>query len=163
MEVWKSIDIRYEISNTGLVKNTKTGRILKQQYTKNNQTTILLSDNGMDKRILVSRLVAIHFIPNPNNYPIVMHKDDNPKNNHYTNLMWGTQQMNIDDMIKKGRSKRVITDDMVKFIKQNHYRVKNQYDIIPLGKYTSSQLANKFNVTKSAIMPIITNKRYKTI
>jgi hypothetical protein len=52
---------------------------------------------------------------------------------------------------------------MVKFIKQNHYRVKNQYDIIPLGKYTTSQLANKFNVTKSAIMPIITNKRYKTI
>lgn len=51
----------------------------------------------------VSRLVAMVYIPNPNNYPIVMHLDDNPLNNNVSNLQWGTQKMNIQDAINKGR------------------------------------------------------------
>ena len=163
MENWKQINHIYEVSNTGLVRNYLTGRILKQQSNQNGQITVLLSDNGKDKRILVSRLVAKAFIPNPNNYPKVMHMDDNPANNNVDNLMWGTQKMNMHDMIAKGRSKRVITDDMVKFIRQNHYKVVNQYETIPNGKYTSTQLAKMFGVSKSAILPILNFKRYKNI
>lgn len=51
----------------------------------------------------VSRLVAMVYIPNPNNYPIVMHLDDNPLNNRISNLKWGTQKMNIRDALIKGR------------------------------------------------------------
>lgn len=48
-------------------------------------------------KMLVHRLVAMHFIPNPNNYPVVRHLDDDPKNNYYTNLAWGTQADNMQD------------------------------------------------------------------
>lgn len=39
-------------------------------------------------------LVAEVYVPNPNNYPIVMHMDNNKANKHYTNLKWGTVSEN---------------------------------------------------------------------
>jgi hypothetical protein len=151
MENWKQIDDRYEVSDTGLVRNYQTGRILKQQENQRGQLTVLLSDNGNDKRILVSRLVAKSFISNPNNLPVVMHMDDNTYNNVVSNLKWGTQQDNIDDMYNKGRSKRILTNLDVVNIRAMH----------PLKSY--KQIADIYNVSKSAIAPIIQNKRYKTI
>lgn len=50
-----------------------------------------------------SRLVALVYCPNPNNYPIVMHLDNNPTNNHYTNLKWGTYSMNNKQCSDEGR------------------------------------------------------------
>lgn len=50
-----------------------------------------------------SRLVALVYCPNPNNYPIVMHIDNDPTNNHYTNLMWGTYSMNNKQCSDEGR------------------------------------------------------------
>lgn len=49
------------------------------------------------------RLVAMAYIPNPNNYPIVMHLDNNPLNNHIDNLQWGTHSMNNLQCSREGR------------------------------------------------------------
>ena len=40
------------------------------------------------------------YIPNPNNYPIVRHLNDNPLDNRLANLAWGTQKDNVKDSIK---------------------------------------------------------------
>ena len=50
------------------------------------------------------RCVALAYIPNPNNLPDVCHKDDNPKNNHHTNLFWGTHTDNMRDKMNKRRA-----------------------------------------------------------
>jgi hypothetical protein len=51
----------------------------------------------------VHRLVAITWIgPPPFLGAYVLHKDDNPDNNHYTNLYWGTQKQNTDDALRNG-------------------------------------------------------------
>lgn len=42
-------------------------------------------------------LVAEAYIPNPNNYPYVCHKDDNKENKHMDNLEWGTPSQNTKD------------------------------------------------------------------
>ena len=42
-------------------------------------------------------LVAEAYIPNPNNYPYVCHKDDNKENKHMNNLEWGTPSQNTKD------------------------------------------------------------------
>ena len=47
-------------------------------------------------------LVAEAFIPNPNNYPEVCHKDGNPYNNHVSNLKWGTHYDNMQDAKRHG-------------------------------------------------------------
>ena len=62
----------------------------------------LWKDNKLEQAY-VHRLVAENFIPNPNNYPLVMHIDDDPSNNHVNNLMWGNQKDNMQQMSKQGR------------------------------------------------------------
>ena len=52
---------------------------------------------------LVSRLVAITFLPNPENKPCVCHKDNNPLNNQVSNLYWGTYKENTQQMIFDNR------------------------------------------------------------
>ena len=50
----------------------------------------------------VHRIVAEAFIPNPNNYPIVMHLDNNKKNNNINNLAWGTISQNTLSAVRDG-------------------------------------------------------------
>lgn len=45
----------------------------------------------LNKKALVQRLVALAFVPNPDNKPFVYHKNGHSGHNHYTNLAWGTR------------------------------------------------------------------------
>lgn len=58
--------------------------------------------NGKRHHRYLAVLVAEAFIPNPNNYPEVRHKDGNPYNNHVSNLEWGTHGDNMHDAIRHG-------------------------------------------------------------
>lgn len=58
--------------------------------------------DGKQKQKRVHKLVAIAFIPNPNNYPIVMHIDDDKSNPNINNLKWGTISENTKDAYDKG-------------------------------------------------------------
>lgn len=96
MERWKQIDgfgSRYEISTSGKVKNRETGKILKPIY-QHGYPIVRLRYQNISYPRLVHRLVAQCFIPNPNNYPIVNHKDENPANCNADNLEWCTCKYN---------------------------------------------------------------------
>lgn len=54
------------------------------------------------KKKRLHRVVAETFIENPHGYPIVMHIDNNKKNNHVSNLMWGTVSMNTQQAVDDG-------------------------------------------------------------
>lgn len=60
-------------------------------------------DTSTSRWFKASRLVAMAYIPNPNNLPIVCPKDNNPLNNHVSNLYWGTQKMNIQQAVREKR------------------------------------------------------------
>jgi DNA repair exonuclease SbcCD nuclease subunit len=79
-------------------------------------------------QLYAHRLVAEAYIPNPNNYPIVMHLDDNPKNNSVENLKWGTTLDNIRDCIKKNR--KVVRKQVISY-------VISDLHIGEYGKFTS--------------------------
>ena len=70
------------------------GHKLKQRINKKGYKTVTLSKNRVYKPKQVHRIVAQAFIPNPNNYPVVNHKDENPLNNYFTNLEWCTSLYN---------------------------------------------------------------------
>ena len=107
----------YEINEAGDVKSVDrylpagkhNSRIYKgklKNAVKGNQFGHLKHQLWKDNKVeqaYVHRLVAENFIPNTNNYPCVMHMDDDPTNNHVSNLQWGTQKMNIHQMVAKDR------------------------------------------------------------
>ena len=100
-EIYKPIDgYDYEVSNVGLVRNVKTGRILKQ-FLVNGYLRVGLSKDGVEKKFLVHRLVAQAFIPNPKNKPQIDHIDGNKQNNRVDNLRWVTSKENNNNPITK--------------------------------------------------------------
>jgi hypothetical protein len=102
-EVWKEIDYlpreetesRYFVSNYGsVISLCRNKPIILQPFLCGGcgSQYYYVSIGGNDYRI--NRLVAQAFIPNPENKPIVHHKDHNKLNNHYSNLEWATPQEN---------------------------------------------------------------------
>ena len=86
---------RYTIDENGRVFSTITKRELHPGPANNGYMGIeLVGDNGVPKRLLLHRLVAMAFIPNPEGYPIINHKDENRQNNHVSNLEWCTYKYN---------------------------------------------------------------------
>lgn len=97
MELWKEIkeyEGLYKISNYGRVKNIKTGRILLPSF-NGEYKTIGLCKNKKRNYMVIHRLIAMAFIPNPNNLPYVNHKDENKLNNDINNLEWCTHTYNL--------------------------------------------------------------------
>lgn len=102
-EIWKDIkgfEGLYQVSNLGRVRSLgfdkyHKGIVLKPAFDgKKNYLFVVLRNKGVKKLINVHRLVAIAFIPNPNNLPCVNHKDENKTNNKADNLEWCTVKYN---------------------------------------------------------------------
>ena len=111
VEIWKDIkgyETIYQASNMGRVKTLprlKNGRygqymtkekIMKPFKTEDGYLKIKL--NG--KNHYIHRLVAEAFLPNPDNLPVINHKDFNPSNNTTSNLEWCSQKYNIKYNVK---------------------------------------------------------------
>lgn len=73
-----------------------------------------LSKQHKNKKILVHRLVAQAFIPNPCNKPQVNHIDGNPQNNFIENLEWVTNSENTQHAWNTGLRKRVIKNEPIR-------------------------------------------------
>lgn len=98
---------RYEVERDGTIRNILTGRELKQTKTPTGYPTVeLFGDNGRHKRLTVHRLVAIAYVPNPNNYPCVNHKDESRDNNNADNLEWCTHKYNSNYGTAKERARK---------------------------------------------------------
>jgi hypothetical protein len=73
---------------------------------------VTLTSNGCKQDKRVNRLVAKAFIPNPNNLPLVMHMDNDRKNNHVDNLKWGTHAENNQYCWDCGRHPETLTENI---------------------------------------------------
>lgn len=97
-EIWKEIqgyEGEYAVSNKGRVRNKKNGKILAGAYDGYGYRFVkLYKANSKPKQIKVHRLVALAFIPNPDNLPYINHIDENKGNNNVENLEWCTASQN---------------------------------------------------------------------
>ncbi len=97
MTEWKSIigyENEYLVSNNGDVFSLRSKKRLKPSINEKGYMRVCLQKRGMKSWKRVNRLVAEAFIPNPDNLPMVNHKDEDKTNNFLENLEWCTAQYN---------------------------------------------------------------------
>lgn len=153
-EIWKDISTHigeYKISSFGRVTSlraVKTGRILTITISHGRCYIPLFRGT---KYILhsVARLVAIHFIPNPENKPCVNHIDFDPLNNHVENLEWATHQENhVYSTIRGRRVNKLAIPKVLRIVK------------LYQNGWSSARLALKYGVSRTGIKYILKGKTH---
>lgn len=171
-EEWKScINYPYyEVSNMGNVRSTdkpvnsrggsiaiKKGKVLALAKS-NGYLTVNLPIENTYRTVGVHTLVAIAFVPNPNNLPIPNHKDGDKHNNQFTNLEWVTYSQN---MYHASKNNLIETGERHYNAKLTDVQVQEIRDKYKLGTYSHSDLGKLYGVTKQNITMILNNKSRK--
>lgn len=111
----------YKASEDGRIWSEYSRRFLKpSRQFDTGYVSVDLFEDGKRKRIAVHRLVAIAFLPNPNNYPVINHKNEIRDDNRASNLEWCTQKYNVNygSCIEKRKRNHVYTPESLKRLQQ---------------------------------------------
>lgn len=116
-EVWRPVkgyEEYYQVSNFGRVKSlnwdgTGVERIMTPCKGKRGYMQVLFNRNGIRATKTVHRLVAEAFIPNPNNFPYINHKNEDKTINFLWNLEWCTAKYNSNygTCVERSRDTRI--------------------------------------------------------
>lgn len=161
MEFWREIFDGYFVSTFGKVESIKRGkrRRLSPKTKKNGYLEVALSINGRRKCCLIHRLVALAFIPNPDDKPEVNHVNGDKTDNRVENLEWATASENQCHAYATGlqtvrrnedASAAKFTNEQVRFIRDN-----------PQG-LSRAEIARMFDVHQTTISAIQLGHAYGT-
>lgn len=168
---WRAIpgyEGKYIISEYGDVRRLNFTAVRLNRWGGSNSYTMIampMKSRSVDGRYLtmyllqkpypLHRLVALAFVPNPDNKPFINHKDCNSFNNHFSNLEWCTHQENMDHAKDNGLlnyvSAKKLTPELVKEIK-----------LIP-KTISSIEVAKKYPVNSRTIRAIRLNQTWKYV
>jgi len=147
----------YLISNFGKIKNTDRNSLVNGSIQGGGYVYITMGyNNNSYIRKMAHRLVAEHFIPNPDNKPFVNHIDANRTNNHVLNLEWCTQSENIQHAHNIGNAGGVLSHFAL-FSKQDILVMKYKY----AHGYTIHSLKNEYECGREILRKVISGKSYK--
>ena len=154
----------YLVSDTGYIKNAKTGRVLKLNIVGKGYYGCIVSLGGRShkKAIRIHKAVAETFIPNPDSKPEVNHKDGDKSHNYVDNLEWVTTKENMDHAVKHdlhhptygadhGTTK--LTNEQVEWLR-SVYQPRNK-------EYGARALARKLGVDHTTILSLLKGKTWK--
>lgn len=161
-EIWRNIDLNdlpneiwlpiegyenYQVSNMGRVKSlgndkSRKEKILRQGKNHKGYLFVILYKEGKLKSFRVHRLVANAFIPNPNNYPTVNHKNEIKTDNRVDNLEW----MNMKQQINHGTCiQRRAEKERNGVLSKQVYQYDKNYNLIKIWTSTQECDRNGYN------------------
>lgn len=136
-EIWKPVSTLpgYSVSNFGKVKSDRYNKILSYYPDQNGYPQVSMSYKN--KRVVrrVHLIVAKEFLPNPENLPMVNHKDGNNENPFASNLEWVSAKGNTQHAVKTGLKVAINKVDVEVYI---HGKLFGQFD-----SYVQAALALK--------------------
>jgi DNA-binding transcriptional regulator YiaG len=152
---------QYMVSNFGRVKRKFkfNEKFLPGNRNKDGYLTILLVNKTNRSCQYIHRMVAINFIPNPENKKTVNHIDGNKENNHIDNLEWATHSENHLHAFKKLNRKSSTN----RYWGRTGKLKPNEVLFIRNSNLKGVELAKMFNVSKGTISNILAMKRWKQI
>lgn len=148
----------YFITKSGKIFSLLTNKELKFDRSCRGYCKVKLIDRRLGKFITlqVHRLVAIQFIPNPNNLPEVNHKDGNHSNNSVYNLEWCTAEYNRRHALDNNLYKIEEDSPRAKLTKENVINIYKDYEVCK----NKTTLAKKYNVSDALIGEIVRGVRW---
>lgn len=167
-EFWKSVvsfngifqDI-YEISNFGRVRSKKTLKLRSLSPSSNGYIMVLLYNKGFRKGIGVHRLVAEAFLPNPENKPVVHHKNHIRNDNCLKNLEWVTPSENYWYAVEAGRIPPVKKTG--KHICLNSEKVQIIKYLLDYSNLTNDFIGKAFDVKDRTIIGIKYDRQWSEV
>lgn len=163
-EIWKDIPYWYghQVSNKGRVRSVdrevnhncggiaiKKGKLLKPFLNRRGYYEILTSIDNIKTHFTIHRLVATCFIPNPNNYEYINHKDENKLNNNVENLEWCTHEYNMnynclgirraEDNSKHIKVTDIHTNNVTIYRNKNHCSAQLGFAVATITKYINNK------------------------
>lgn len=138
-------------------------QLLSQSNIRRGYKQVNVHANGQSVAMKVHRLVAMCFLPNPQNLPVINHKDENPSNNHVDNLEWCTQKYNtnysrlnhkmskkyMNAKLTKDKVKAMLPKDCIFIPCDNAAEVESAYQTAIQAKQELGDNGNKIAVSKS--------------
>jgi len=153
-EIWEPItNIEkkgYYISNLGNIKNP-SGKVKNKFSISGGYHDLKIIKNGQHHKI--HRLVALHFIKNPNNKPYVNHKNGNKLDNRVENLEWVTNQENVIHGYENGLNTEGLTE-VIQYDKEGKNIIKKFKSI--------SDASKSLNISSSSISACCRGKTLQT-
>lgn len=160
--MWVAVEgfSNYEVSDEGFVRNAK-GRVLSPRPNHDGYSRAMLTSHSGKRDYKMHRLVAAHFIPNPDNLPEVNHIDGVKSNNHHTNLEWVTHGENMRHAMKAGLVRVTRGDERVGS-KLTNAKVSDILQRLAVGE-RPTDLAEEYGVSTVMISRIKHNKVYQHV
>jgi hypothetical protein len=175
-EIWSpaaGYEDKFEVSTAGNVRsvervvNSRYGstrrlpsKMLKTWSHNGGYRAVQIVLPGGKRNILVHRMVAQTFIPNPHGKPFINHIDNDRANNCVQNLEWVTQAENIDHAQKQGRMKNNSgPGEKSPAAKLDWHKVSEIREKLSRG-FTKAALAKEYNVSSGTIGFIAANKTW---
>lgn len=127
-EVWKPVsgyETLYGVSNQGRVMNLNTQKPLRTRSDSKGYARVNLSKEGCKKTFRMHRLVADHFLPNPDGLLEVNHINENKQDNRAENLEWCSREYNVNYGTRTDRQRQKLSKPVVQLSKSgervSHY------------------------------------------
>ena len=167
----------YSISNKGVLKtsnwkNKSKDAIMKPALNRKGYLKTILVLNSVNKPVFIHRLVAMAFIPNPENKPQVNHINGIKTDNRVENLEWVTAKENVNHAIQNGLIKSVAGwnkglntsqgSENVNSILDEKKVIEIRLKFVP-RRYTRKMLAYEYGVKESTIKDVLIRKSWRHI